>query len=180
MIKIFAAIALLVASTTASAAEFVFQWDYTSPQSLHGITYQDGVQVQDVYLGSEYDSTYGLWQSKTISSDFTVGFNIENSAGSLIHTYSAQGTTGAPSFAISFLSAENGPLTALAGGATVLANGQFQTVYDFDAQGDHYTLRFRTGLGAGAVPEPATWALMIGGFAMTGVAMRRRKTLLAA
>lgn len=27
---------------------------------------------------------------------------------------------------------------------------------------------------AGAVPEPATWAMMIGGFAMAGVAMRRR------
>ena len=31
-----------------------------------------------------------------------------------------------------------------------------------------------------SVPEPAAWALMIGGFAMTGVAMRRRKTSLAA
>ena len=28
--------------------------------------------------------------------------------------------------------------------------------------------------GAAAVPEPATWALMIGGFALTGAAMRRR------
>ena len=33
---------------------------------------------------------------------------------------------------------------------------------------------------SGAVPEPASWALLIAGFAMTGVAMRRRKTLLAA
>lgn len=30
------------------------------------------------------------------------------------------------------------------------------------------------------VPEPATWGLMIGGFAMTGFAMRRRKVALAA
>ena len=29
--------------------------------------------------------------------------------------------------------------------------------------------------GAGAVPEPASWALMIGGFGMVGGAMRRRK-----
>jgi hypothetical protein len=26
-----------------------------------------------------------------------------------------------------------------------------------------------------AVPEPATWAMMIGGFGMVGAAMRRRK-----
>ena len=31
-----------------------------------------------------------------------------------------------------------------------------------------------------AVPEPASWALMIGGFALTGVAMRRRPVRLAA
>ncbi|QXQ05971.1 PEPxxWA-CTERM sorting domain-containing protein [Sphingosinicellaceae bacterium] len=30
------------------------------------------------------------------------------------------------------------------------------------------------GIAATAVPEPAAWALMIGGFAMTGTAMRRR------
>ena len=35
-------------------------------------------------------------------------------------------------------------------------------------------------LNIAAVPEPASWALMIGGFAMVGVAMRRRKALLAA
>lgn len=29
-------------------------------------------------------------------------------------------------------------------------------------------------LGAGAVPEPASWAMMIGGFAIAGAAMRRR------
>jgi hypothetical protein len=29
------------------------------------------------------------------------------------------------------------------------------------------------------IPEPATWALMIGGFAMTGVAVRRRRSMAA-
>lgn len=30
------------------------------------------------------------------------------------------------------------------------------------------------------VPEPASWALLIAGFAVTGVAARRRRTMLAA
>ena len=38
---------------------------------------------------------------------------------------------------------------------------------------------FRTWMDAGAVPEPATWAMMIGGFALAGGMMRRRAPALA-
>ena len=31
------------------------------------------------------------------------------------------------------------------------------------------------GVKGGAVPEPATWALMIGGFGLAGAALRRRR-----
>ncbi len=36
-----------------------------------------------------------------------------------------------------------------------------------------------TLLGAGNVPEPASWALLIAGFAMTGIALRRRTAVAA-
>ncbi|TRW15091.1 PEPxxWA-CTERM sorting domain-containing protein [Glacieibacterium frigidum] len=36
------------------------------------------------------------------------------------------------------------------------------------------------GVSLTAVPEPATWALLIGGFAMVGVAARRRRTTVVA
>lgn len=44
-------------------------------------------------------------------------------------------------------------------------------------------MTFRYGFafitGASAVPEPATWAMMISGFAMAGMALRRRRTTVA-
>ena len=37
-----------------------------------------------------------------------------------------------------------------------------------------------TGASQGAAPEPASWALMIGGFGLAGAALRRRRTSAAA
>ena len=49
---------------------------------------------------------------------------------------------------------------------------------------DAITLAYNASSGAvlygtGAVPEPATWAMMIAGFGLVGGAMRRRKTRIA-
>ena len=39
------------------------------------------------------------------------------------------------------------------------------------------TLTISEAAGAGVVPEPGAWALMIGGFGLTGAMLRRRRTL---
>jgi hypothetical protein len=41
------------------------------------------------------------------------------------------------------------------------------------------TVYAKLGDGAGAVPEPASWAMMLGGFGLVGGAMRRRKAQVA-
>jgi len=43
---------------------------------------------------------------------------------------------------------------------------------------DKATFSGTATFNAGAVPEPASWALMIGGFGLVGAAMRRRRTSL--
>ena len=47
----------------------------------------------------------------------------------------------------------------------------------------NYSIVLSPGVGnslpAGAVPEPATWALMIGGFGLTGALARRRRAVAA-
>jgi hypothetical protein len=39
---------------------------------------------------------------------------------------------------------------------------------------EYMTVNIESGSGSGAVPEPATWALMIAGFGLMGAALRRR------
>ena len=63
--------------------------------------------------------------------------------------------------------------------------------YEFTASGTSQDIQFRSqvfdpygvvldNVAISLVPEPAAWTLLIAGFAMTGVAMRRRKVAVAA
>lgn len=47
----------------------------------------------------------------------------------------------------------------------------------FDGQNRTPEMAFTVTEGAAAVPEPATWALMLLGFGMTGFAMRKRSAV---
>lgn len=66
-------------------------------------------------------------------------------------------------YSISFVAGNAGTLNAFAGTASADNIGPVL---------DNFSLSIGA---AGAVPEPATWAMMIFGFGLTGAAMRRRK-----
>ena len=78
------------------------------------------------------------------------------------------------------ISGQGGCIFANAG--NLWAGGE--TTTNFHYNGDPLQLRVNelklaSGNAAGAVPEPASWAMMIAGFGLVGAVMRRRATMLA-
>lgn len=67
---------------------------------------------------------------------------------------------------------------SLTGTATLALGQAFGVIVDFNGSfsGDSTGLNFAVS----NVPEPASWAMMIAGFGLTGAAMRRRRVALAA
>lgn len=67
-----------------------------------------------------------------------------------------------------------------AAGVNNIFNLDNPPLYNVGAWGESGLDRgFATYVETGAVPEPASWALMIAGFGMTGAALRRRRTAIA-
>ncbi len=172
-----AALAIGLSAPAASAAEFLFQWDDGVEGHLFGDTYKDGVLIQHAEVGPEtYSGGYGLWDSGILADSFDVAFNIFDATGTLSDTYHLIGKAGDVRFQPLFSSDVEGvPLTFIDGGASITETGLYQTVFNFNTtSGDHYTLQFRSDAGT-AVPEPATWTMMIGGLGLVGAMARRRK-----
>ncbi len=69
---------------------------------------------------------------------------------------------------------------AYAGGDFGIPAGQFVSFEDLNGGGDHdyNDVSFVIGgISGGGVPEPASWAMMLGGFGLVGGAMRRRQKI---
>lgn len=84
------------------------------------------------------------------------------------------GGPGVPAFRILFL--PDGEGVGLVLGAAFGAGTEFVIAPEQLGPGD----RFQLVLTPGAVPEPGTWAMLIAGFGIVGLAMRRRSRPVAA
>jgi hypothetical protein len=147
------------------------------------------------YFASDADPAYASKISQTISG-LTIGQHYTltfNWAGAQLYCAICSGFNGATSesFIVGF-----GGQTQSTGVVSIASHGfsgwMSETMY-FTAQSGTQVLSFLSGSGPSglppmalldgvsvAVPEPATWALMIAGFALTGVVGRRRRRAVVA
>lgn len=139
--------------------------DYTPALRL---LIQDGQTRRELIWEGAYNGTYGItlrdtWYTTTVNDRFYISGGNEN-AGQTIAAWAAQ-LTGATVSGISVGagSTVGSGYRAFADNVT-LTTTSGSTTYNFEAP------------TAPAVPEPATWAMMISGFGLAGMGLRRSRT----
>jgi hypothetical protein len=138
-------------------------------------------------LGNAVTGNVTFSTSDTANSDGS--FNILGTSGSLT-TAGVEYTFSGPS---SWFGADNTimpgvtGLFSLDGTSADFANGESINFYAFNrgdtvstGSTDAFTVTLDSFAAAGAVPEPATWAMLILGFGLVGGALRRRQATRAA
>jgi hypothetical protein len=149
---------------------------------------QEGVRFLDMNgaspTGGLFQTVSGLTAGGTVSLDFWVARWAQNSSGTLtasLFDASNQGALASQVVTLTHLpNAVSSSWTQYTVSAVVPVSGtikvQFAGNSGSSARGapglDNVSLTFTPG--AGAVPEPATWAMMIAGFGMAGAMLRRR------
>lgn len=128
--------------------------------------------ITGLFSGTTYAVTF-LMASELYNSD-SLRVSVDGGAGTI---FSGPPSVGGACCWVDDWVAKEFDFTATAGSHTI----QFDT-YGLNVSGYDVGLD-KVGIAAistGGVPEPATWALMLGGFGLMGAALRRRRTAVAA
>ncbi|PZQ64580.1 MAG: hypothetical protein DI570_04800 [Phenylobacterium zucineum] len=115
-------------------------------------------------------SSLNVFQFSNGSDYFTFRYSRSNSDVSVLEDFSSTSATSIDYY----LESNNQTMRKALGGRTPPAISNQYAMPSFS------NFTFTTVTAPGAVPEPATWALMIGGFGLTGAALRRRRAGAAA
>ncbi|WP_337188432.1 PEPxxWA-CTERM sorting domain-containing protein [Phenylobacterium sp.] len=142
----------------------------TGPALVRLIAEQDGniyLSSQTIFTGLPFNDWIHISTTGLVASDFRL-FDPANPFAPLTTTGLDFGG-GAITFGLQLahfgVSVGGGPSTGLVDSAVAVANLRI-AVHSADS--------------AGVVPEPGTWALMIGGFGLAGTALRRRRASVGA
>jgi hypothetical protein len=125
--------------------------------------------------------TVGGSQRSTASDGFFAGFYFGgHSITDLAGTGLINSTTDGPNVAIGALGIPGTtPFTNSSISFRALTGGDLRILFGTPSADNVGPLLDNVKLDISAVPEPSTWALMLGGFALVGSAMRRRKTAIS-
>ncbi len=165
------AAALLFAACAAPAAAAV-QYDFVGTSSFGG-AYGSFSFIAPAFINSSSTSGTSIALANLTSCSVTFG---GGTCGAQVLFNNTSSMTQTPSDAISFGTSSG------AGAAFYFADGAFTNfgTYSNIIFGSQQAATLRVSLvQAAAVPEPATWAMMLIGFAGIGLASRRRRRVMA-
>ena len=126
-------------------------------------------------------NAYNLYNDSVLSANPDIALNfLASTDDSFAGINQLNGTWSLPGFAVNFLAVKAGNQFVLYGLPTPLSSGSWSTAGLLNGKGKQHGLSHLAFFGQrSAVPEPATWLMMIAGFGLIGGAMRRRKAVTA-
>jgi PEP-CTERM motif len=186
-----AAAAMALAAPSAADAAIIVAGKCDSVTASTGCLFQGNItgNTNPINLNSykHTEAFYNFYNNVITSArpniELNYLFDTDSTAGLITGAGTASGTWSTPGYLIDFIAVKAGNFFTLYQ-IDAASSGSWDT---FDIPFNRNPARlshivfFGSAAAAGAVPEPASWAMMIGGFGMAGAAIRRRrKPVLAA
>lgn len=169
--------------------------DYSSANTAYGLFEGvDGGGLSSILL--HYDRSGGVFSAGRVSGVFQLQLANNETLGNIITTslgllasdpnngVTYQRGLGLGEIGVTLLRGlEPGALPGFGDYINLVDNGNKLYTISYDFRNDGLTqdqVRFQITSVPGAVPEPATWAMMITGFGLAGTAIRRRRSIFVA